>query len=165
MQDVSTIKIYPLDLKDCGLTPKGHPMYRVVWADSRTQRVVQDGKAHDIPLYEAKAKGKWILERWTRPEDFLGVTREQWAAMEGYLGVQMDYPGDGDYELCGVFPDVVSPSLARLWAGQLFAGRENFSAAERAAAVREAYAQAEKEADAQKDIVIQNALERKEIHA
>lgn len=164
MQDLTTIMAHSLDLSQYGVNPAGKPIYRIVWADSRTEKFEYEGKIHQVPLYAGKADGKWIMEKWLSAEDFYGMTREQFAIAERDMGVGMEYDTAGTYELCtgggGIFPGEVTPRLAHLWASQINCDQANFTDAERARALRDAYEESSKAAEKKKDEVIMTALER-----
>jgi hypothetical protein len=163
MQDTASIKFHPLDLSQYGKNPQGLPLYRIVWADSRVEKIEQDGAMHEVPLYAGKADGKWVLEKWLSAQQFHGVDSLQWIAICKERGVEMEYATDGTYEMTsggGIFPGEVTPALAHLWASQIDFGRENFTDADRARALREAYAQSEKANEEKKDQKIHEILER-----
>jgi hypothetical protein len=164
MQELSTIKLHPLDLSEYGTNPAGKPVYRVVWADSRIEKYEYQGKIVHVPLYAGKADGKWILEKWLSAQDFYGMTQEHLAIKATEMGVGMEYDPAGTYELCtgggGIFPGEVTPRLAHLWASQINCDRANYTDAERAQALRDAYEESRKANDKKKDDVILTALER-----
>jgi hypothetical protein len=107
-QPLFEITVHPVDLSRHGKTPSGLPVYRVVWADSRKSHVIRAGKRFTLPRYlpdnenpEASATGRWIVEQWMPPEQFVGMTREQY---EDFLATfpsaaAEEYPTEGDYEL------------------------------------------------------------------
>lgn len=159
MQDISLINIHPLDLSRFGKTPQGKPVYRVVWADSRIEKAEYEGRMYDVPLYTDKAAGKWILEKWLPADRFAG-TREAFEKSCRDMGVNMEYPADGEYELSAIFPGEVVPELAYFWAGGINYDQANHTPAERARALREAYALSQKQAGEKKEELIHNITER-----
>jgi hypothetical protein len=145
-----------------GKNPQGKPVYRIVWADSRTEMFEFEGKLTEVPLYEGKADGKWVMEKWLSAEQFYG-TRADFERAQKLTATGMQYEPEGVYQMLsggGIFPGEVTPSLAYLWASQINCDQANFTNAERAQALREAYELSKKQVDAQKDAVIQNAMER-----
>lgn len=114
MQSTLDITVHPLDLSEHGRGPKGQPLYRIVWADSRVDRVVAEGRRYDLPRYE-HVTGKWILEKWRSGADLTQMTPELWQAFldaQPYGSAQMEYPTDGDYELSYTFEGSVDPATA-----------------------------------------------------
>lgn len=163
MQELSSIKHYPLDLSEHGLTPKGMPMFRIVWADSRIEKVGLGNEMHQIHLYDGKANGKWVLEKWLPVEKLVGMTREQYEELltgPMFGGVQMEYPVDGDYEMVAVFKDSVTPAYAHQLCSMVNCDQANFTNAERAQALRESLEKKEAETEEAKDNVIMNALNK-----
>jgi hypothetical protein len=109
MQPDFELRFHPLDLSRFGKTPKGKPMYRIVWADTRKSTCFYMGKRYTLPRYqhgdEASASGKWVMEKWVPAEKLLGMTAEQYGQMQSAMPhmAYEKYPVDGDYELSYVF--------------------------------------------------------------
>lgn len=164
MQPTRDIKIYPLDLSEYGQTPGGEPIYRVVWADSRVEKAFADGHAHDLQLYDGHANGKWVLEKWLPGEKAVGVSREKYFDLTRGIGVDMEYPGAGDYYFMAVLADV-TPHYVRFLIEFNIGDCANLSPADRARRLSEAMAKDKAAKDKQKDEVLLKALDRKETHA
>ena len=118
MQSALEITMHPVDLSRHGKTPSGLPVYRVVWADTRTTTCLVQGKRHVLPRYVSgdgvDASGHWILEKWAPPEITMGMTREVWseliAGFQSQFGVPPaveQWPETGEYELSYIFPGEV----------------------------------------------------------
>lgn len=103
MQPEQEIRFHPVDLTRHGLTPSGQALYRVVWADSRRNKVMYQGKVHSLPRYKHQEElaGRWIVEKWQSPEKIMGMGRENWEAFLSTLPPMAveEWPADGEYEL------------------------------------------------------------------
>jgi hypothetical protein len=162
MQSTLDITIHPLDLSEHGRGPKGQPLYRIVWADSRVDRVIANGRRYDLPRYE-HAAGKWVLEKWRSGKDLTSMTPQQWQAFleaQPFGSAQMEYPTEGDYELSYVFDGSVDPATAHKVAAMIEYGLMNTTTAERLNGIRVHHEQAAKEVDEKMSAVIQTALSR-----
>jgi hypothetical protein len=91
-----------------GKTPHGKNLYRVVFAPSVKMLVGgkwKDGAAEyrTRPAYRHLGN-EWILERWLSPEEFTGMTREQYELryrdpLTGLFSIG-PYPEKGAYMIC-----------------------------------------------------------------
>lgn len=135
MQPSYEIKFHPVDLSQHGKTPTGLPLYRVVWGDTRKTKLIYQGKIRVIPRYldGEMTKGKWVLERLKGPEEFYGMSREQ------YLAMQSNFPGapteewssDGDYEFEYAFDGEVDEMMLNKALAIAEFRRQNVSLAEK----------------------------------
>jgi hypothetical protein len=104
LQPSYEITIHPVDLSQFGKTPKGLPLYRVVWGDTRKSKLMYKGQLKVIPRYfpdsELNTGAHWILERWKSPEEFYGMSREQYSAMQAQFpfAPTEEWSADGDYD-------------------------------------------------------------------
>lgn len=166
MQSPLEITHHPLDLSEHGRTSSGLPLYRIVWADTRIDKVFSDGKIHQIPRYEG-AEGKWIIEKWLSAYDLTKMTPLEYQELldsQLFGDAQMEYPTDGDYELSYVFEGTVDPAKAHLIPTLIECDQNNYTDADRARAVT---ASAEKKTvnlAAMKDEIIKAALTRGELN-
>lgn len=167
MQPNSDVTFHPLDLSEHGRTPTGAAMYRIVWADSRIDKVKFEGHFHEIPRYEA-AEGKWVMEKWLSAYDLTKMTPLQYQELltsQVFGSAEMPYPTDGDYELSYMFEGNVDPTKAHQIASMINFDRANFTDAQRAQAVKDSSEQKAFNADELKKEIIKNALTRGEVHA
>lgn len=166
MQSALEITIHPIDLAEHGLGPHRQPLFRIVWADSRKDTYVHNGRRAVLPRYDGDANGKWVMERWLPPEKLLGMTHEQYDAMLSIPGAAgMAYPEKGDYELCGIFPGEVDVTKAHMLAARLKFESENLTASDRAAIHAGNAAVEAAEVEARKTAILENAVGREEVHA
>lgn len=112
MQPSYEIKFHPCDLSQHGKTPKGLPLYRVVWGETRKTKLIYKGKLHSIPRYMPDPElntSHWILERWKSAEEFVGMSREQYEALlrQFPFAPTEEFPTDGEYDFEYGFPGEV----------------------------------------------------------
>ncbi len=86
MQARSELRIYPVDLREYGLTPFGESLYRVVWSDSRQSVAFRADKRLVTPKYqhgaESELQEKWILEKWLSAKQYYGMDAETWDSLQ-----------------------------------------------------------------------------------
>lgn len=117
MQPSYEIKFHPVDLSHHGKTPKGLPLYRVVWGDTRKTKLIYQGKTREIPRYfpdaDLNTGAHWILERWKSAEEFVGMSREQYEAMTMQFpwAPTEEFPSDGEYDFEYGFPGAVDEAM------------------------------------------------------
>lgn len=132
MQPSFEIIFHPVDLSAHGKNPKGLPIYRLVWADSRKTKLLYKGKIHIIPRYpildpeladswplsedernkcKKNMRAHWILERWMSPEEFVGMSREKYAEMVIQFPHMEEFPSEGEYDFECWFPSEVDDVL------------------------------------------------------
>lgn len=115
MQPSYEIKLHPVDLSLHGKTPAGLLLYRVVWADTRKTKLFCKGQLRVIPRYldGEMTGGKWVLERLKGPEEFYGMTRERYEAMQAQFpwAPSEEWSADGDYEFEYAFPAEVDEAM------------------------------------------------------
>lgn len=117
MQPSYEIKFHPVDLSQYGSGPKGIPLYRVVWGETRKTKLIYKGVLKTIPRYfpdaELHTGAHWILERWKSPEEFYGMSREQYAAMQSQFpfAPSEEWSSDGDYDFEYGFPAEVDEAM------------------------------------------------------
>lgn len=134
MQPAYEIKFHPVDLSHHGKTPKGLPLYRVVWAETRKTVLVYQGKRHVIPRYLALDKeladiydltpeqkeactknmrAHWILERWKTPEEFVGMSQARYQALLDQFpwAPTEQFPSDGEYDFEAWFPFEIDETM------------------------------------------------------
>jgi hypothetical protein len=162
MQHSASITHHPIDLIEHGRRPGGQALFRIVWADSRIDKVKSEGQIHELPRYEA-AEGKWILEKWLSAYELTHMTPAQYAellASQMFGSAEMPYPTDGDYELSYVFEGSVDPGKAHKIAAMVQFGKVNLTDAERAQGVKDAAEKKAFDLDAVKTEIIKTALTR-----
>lgn len=162
MQNPAEITFHPLDLSDHGKSSAGLPLYRIVWADSRVDKVLSEGTIYQIPRYEA-AEGKWVLEKYLTAQRLTGMTPLEYQELldsQLFGTAQMEYPTDGDYELSYVFQGSVDPATARLIPSIIEFDQKNFTDAERSQAVKDSAEKKHFDAEALKSEIIKSALTR-----
>ena len=119
-QPLYEITRHPVDLSEFGVNPYGSSIYRVVWGDTRTVKVLHQGKFKTLPRYvhgdEAAAKGNWVLEKWASSDVVLGMTREQYAQFLTTFpnSAAEEYPERGEHELKYVFAKGVDEAGLKL---------------------------------------------------
>jgi hypothetical protein len=142
MQSTKEIKFHPLDLGEFGKTPAGLPLYRVVWADSRTSTLIYQNQRHEMERYAeypANAgmpapSGHWILEKWQSAREIYKMTREEFNRFmsdQSAEGATEEWPVDGDYELAHIFAAEVSMEEMRMGIEKTDSDFRNLSDAEK----------------------------------
>lgn len=106
-----------------GSNPRGWPLYRVIWSESRYHLLGgewgDNGKVEYrwAPYYPGRKE--WMLEKWLSPEEWAG-SEIRWneetvdfdLASRGFLVYTMGpFPRLGWYEHCFSFPDDGEPNL------------------------------------------------------
>jgi hypothetical protein len=154
------ITFHPLDLSEHGKTPAGLPLYRIVLADSRIDKVFSEGVIHELPRYEA-CEGEWVLEKWRSAYDLTKMTPLQWQELldsQMFGTAQMEYPTDGDYELSYPFEGSVDPTKARMICTMIEFDQNNYTDADRGLASKQAHEAKAFNADEMKSEIIKAAL-------
>ncbi len=160
MQPQFEITINPLDLSEYGKTPKGKPVYRIVWSDTRLMKVRYMGKNYTLPMYDHLA-GKWVMERHMPAERVVGMSRAAYEALVTAQGLpEMPYPEDGEYEFVMAFPQEVVPGAARKVIEQIEFQRNNLSDKERKAINKENAALEEIAKEKAQDHILEAAMDR-----
>lgn len=130
MQDEREITFYPgLDLSECGKTPTGKALFRVVLASSRIDRCysASTGIFHVLPMYMHDG---WMLEKWLSAQEFAGTPE----AFEEYcktIDLKKKYPTDGEYDAVHPFQSNEEVGLALEYARLAKFGKERMTPAER----------------------------------
>lgn len=162
MQPSFEITKHPIDLSEHGRTPTGAPLFRIVRADTRVDKVRFEGRTHEIARYEA-AESKWVLEKWLSAFDLTQMTPEQYESLlESQLfgSAQMPYPEGGDYELSYVFDGSVDVGKAHKIAAMIQFGHENRTDEERAQSLKEAATKKALDVESMKAEIVKTALTR-----
>lgn len=160
MQPLFEITVNPIDLSEYGKTPKGKPLYRVVWSDTRLMKVRYAGKTHELPMYGHLA-GKWIMERWLPAEQVMGMSREAFDILVRDQKLpECSYPIDGEYEFVMAFPQEVVPGVAHKTIQMIEFQRNNLTAKDRKAINDESELQKAKDVDRKKSLILENAMDR-----
>ena len=157
MQNISEIIVHSIDLSEYGKTPAGDPLFRIVWAPSRIEKVWwrETKQIMEIKMYpNAEA---WVLEKWQSGLEFAG-TPETFANIQTKLSVNMDYPADGEYSECMRFPNNESVSMAKKAVEMLLYGTTRMTEKERIQALRLREELKEKEADDRTSAMIRDAF-------
>jgi hypothetical protein len=137
MQSTKEIMIHEIDLSEFGKTPKGDPLFRVVWAPTRTEKVLIKGRDKVVELKRYPNEECWLLEKWKSAYDWAG-TREGHRNMCFGAPIAMEYPEDGEYERCDVsFPDGDAvKGFAALYVQYLVMGTVNYTEKDRLKALK-----------------------------
>ena len=161
MQPIADITVNNIDLSARGMTGTGLPLFRVVWAPSRLDRVhnKESGELCSLPRYEDKG---WVLEKWSPPEVYAG-TREAFEASMSAMSVAMEYPSEGEYEACYAFEHGEDVEKAHFVAKVMNFDRENFTFADRRLALQLKAEMDAKEVDQKRDDIIDRAINSSKI--
>lgn len=129
MQNAAEIEMYPgLDLSDVGLSPTGLPLYRVVKAETRLEKMYDsEGTFREIPAYLVDG---WILEKYLTSVEYAGTPEQFQAACDEY-GYKKRYPTEGEYDCVCRFESGDEVQLAREYARYNRHGIETFTPEER----------------------------------
>lgn len=159
MQNASEIKIHEINLSEFGKTPAGENLFRVVWAPTRTEKVLVKSRDEVVELLRYPGEECWLLEKWKSGFDWAG-TLTQHANMCSMAPISMDYPADGEYERCDVsFPDNQAVvGFARLYVQYLVLGTVKCTEKERIKALRLREELKEKEADTRSEDMIHDMI-------
>lgn len=156
MQPLADIIVKNIDLSARGLNPAGLPVFRVVWAPSRMDRVLNKENSDMVTLPRYDDQG-WVLEKWSTPEVYAG-TKEAFEASVSASPVAMEYPSDGEYEACYAFGHEEEVEKAEFIAKVMNFDRENFTFADRRLALQMKAEMDAKEVDQKRDDIIDRAM-------
>lgn len=156
MQSELDIVIHSVDLSGRGLTPSGKPVFRVVFAPTRIDKVLNKETGEIVQMRRYSEEG-WVLEKWTDAETYAGA-REAWETVNLAANVSMEYPADGEYEAVYSFSPGEDVTHADFIAKVMNFDRENFTFAERRLALKLKKEMDAKEVDRQRDEIIDRAF-------
>lgn len=156
MQPIADITVHSTDLSSRGLTPTGAPLFRVVWAPSRIDKVLRKDaeKVVEVPRYDAPG---WILEKWLDAKALAGE-REAFELAVASSEIAMEYPADGDYEFCYDFSILNDLDRAPLIAKVVNFETNNLTFKDRREMIKLREELKATEADKKKDEIIDSAI-------
>ncbi len=157
MQSLSEITIHSIDLSGFGKTPGDLPLFRVVWGPSRMEKVWWRETKQIFELKTYPNGENWILEKWQSGLDWAG-TPESFANLQARMPINMEYPTDGEYAECMVFPTNESVSMANKAVEMLLYGTTQMTQKERIEALKLREELKEKDADERASQMIRDAL-------
>lgn len=135
MQNLSELTVHAVDLSEFGKTPAGLPLFRVVWAPTRIERLWWRETKQLIDVQTYPDCEMWILEKWMSGLDFAG-TPEGFAEQMRRAPISMEYPTDGEYAECMRFPNNEAVSMAKKAVELLLYGKTNITEKERIQALK-----------------------------
>lgn len=158
MQNLAEITVHTVDLSEFGKTPGGLPLWRVVWAPTRIEKVWWRETKQIFELQTYPERETWILEKWMSALDYAG-TLDSYDAQQMKSPIGMEYPTDGEYAESMEFPTNESVSMVKKAVELLMYGKTNITEKERIAALRLREETKEKDLDTKTADAIRDVLD------
>jgi hypothetical protein len=157
MQNISEITVHATDLAEYGKTPAGNPLFRIVWAPTRIEKIWfrETRQLLDAQMYPECHQ--WILEKWVSALEYAG-TPAAFEQQQATMPLSMEYPADGEYAECMRFPDNESVSMAKKAVELLLYGKTTITEKERIQALKLREELKEKDLDTKTSDAITDAL-------
>jgi hypothetical protein len=158
MQNLNEITVHAVDLSEFGKNPAGLPVFRVVWAPTRLEKIWfrETKQVQDLLRYPNCEE--WVLEKWMSGLDYAG-TPAAWAEVQKKSPINLEYPTDGEYAECMRFPNNESVSMAKKAVELLVYGKTNITETERRLALQLREELKEKDLDTKTSDMIKDALD------
>lgn len=158
MQNKSELTIHSIDLSSFGKTPSGAPLFRVVWAPNRVEKLHYrvTKQMFEVKMYPDCEN--WVLEKWMSALDYAGP-KDSFEQQQMKSEINMEYPADGEYAECMRFPTNESVSMAPHAVEFLLYGKTNITEKERIQALKLREELKEKDSDERTSAMIRDALD------
>ena len=157
MQSKSELIVHPVDLSAYGKTPSGAPLFRVVWAASRVEKLSYRITKQLFELKMYPQSEEWVLEKWMSALDYAGP-KDSFEQQQMKSEINTEYPADGEYAECMRFPTNESVSMAPRAIEMLLHGKTNITEKERLQALKLREELKEKDLDNRTSAAISDAL-------
>jgi hypothetical protein len=157
MQNTSELIHHDIDLSAYGKTPSGKPLFRVIWAPNRVEKLHYRITKQMIEVKMYPDCEMWVLEKWMSALDYAGP-RDSFDEQQKKSEINMEYPADGEYAECMRFPSNEAVRMAPQAVEFLLYGKANVSEKERIQALRLREELKEKDQDERASAIIRDAL-------